>query len=611
MASKVYYSPFIPTFNGNGLPVALARLYFFYTGTTNLAPIYADSAMTTPLANPVISDGAARYPNIYLNESITYRVRETGPDGTPLAADIDPYIPGQAAVVVPDLPEFADPTGATLVGYSPTPGGTATTVKTALDRLGPVFEGYGAGGADDTTELQTAITGFNVLDGGRLYALGDTYIINGAQQPGPGGVSTAQVLWPNRVQADGAATISIVGNAPAAAYDSTVGGLVVYDGGTIFLSNATTGSVFGGNGEILAGTYDETAVKACVGNCTVRVPDNPGTTAMNLYYCAWAELENFRADTGTATASITEPTHANGKGITMPRRGNGNQSMLKGTCSVSGFYDGVYGGEHDKYENLIAFGCKYAMAFTGSDFPVSGNLLYANCQNGLRFASAIQYIDLKVSIEHYDPGLGFMPVWMTPVYDIDDVGNLARGRVVFHSVKAGVGFDSSATAFVRRGGYYLTCRPLATAYVHTRVTRTVAQTIPDNVATAVAWDSTVQDFNFGAHNSAVNNSRFTPKQYGTYRFSAHVRFAANATGIRWAKLIKNIAGTDYTIDYVENRAPSGAVPTYLKLGTEWSADNPTDYFYVQVYQNSGGNLDIELPASPDFSTPVFIMSQIE
>lgn len=96
MSSRIYYSPFIPTFSGNGLPVANARLYFFYTGTTDLAPIFQDEALTIPMGNPVVSDGAARYPNIYLNAAITYRVRETGKDGTPLAADVDPYIPGTA-----------------------------------------------------------------------------------------------------------------------------------------------------------------------------------------------------------------------------------------------------------------------------------------------------------------------------------------------------------------------------------------------------------------------------------------------------------------------------------------------------------------------------------
>lgn len=96
MAAEIYYSPFIPAFSPNGLPVAGSKLYFFYAGTENLAPIYADVGMTTILPNPVVSNLAARYPNIYLDADTGYRVRETGPDDVPLGSDIDPYIPGQA-----------------------------------------------------------------------------------------------------------------------------------------------------------------------------------------------------------------------------------------------------------------------------------------------------------------------------------------------------------------------------------------------------------------------------------------------------------------------------------------------------------------------------------
>lgn len=94
MASKIYYSPFIPLFSGNGLPVANGKLYFFYTGTTNPAPIYSDPNLTIPLENPVIADAGARLPNIYLDETITYRVRATNKNDVPLTDDADPYIPG-------------------------------------------------------------------------------------------------------------------------------------------------------------------------------------------------------------------------------------------------------------------------------------------------------------------------------------------------------------------------------------------------------------------------------------------------------------------------------------------------------------------------------------
>lgn len=94
--AELYYSPFIPQFSGNGLPVAGAKLHFFYTGTESHAPIYSDVSLSIPMDNPVVSDLAGRYPNIYLNESTIYRVRATTSSDSPLGADIDPYIPGTA-----------------------------------------------------------------------------------------------------------------------------------------------------------------------------------------------------------------------------------------------------------------------------------------------------------------------------------------------------------------------------------------------------------------------------------------------------------------------------------------------------------------------------------
>lgn len=160
MTSKVYFSPFQATFNSNGLPVARAMLYFFYTETEDLAPIYADADMTTPLANPVIADNAARYPNIYLDSNILYRVRETGPTGIPLTDDIDPYTPGQAAIVVPDLDTFTDPSGSSNVGFIQAGvGATATTLQTETRLRGLRPEQFGAVGdgvADDSAALMRA-----------------------------------------------------------------------------------------------------------------------------------------------------------------------------------------------------------------------------------------------------------------------------------------------------------------------------------------------------------------------------------------------------------------------------------------------------------------------
>ena len=50
-------------------------VYFYYTNTTTLAPIYSDVNLTTPMANPVVIGSSQILPKIYLDPSITYRRR--------------------------------------------------------------------------------------------------------------------------------------------------------------------------------------------------------------------------------------------------------------------------------------------------------------------------------------------------------------------------------------------------------------------------------------------------------------------------------------------------------------------------------------------------------
>lgn len=70
-----------------------ARAYFYAPGTTTLVPIYASSALTTLLTNPVIADGAGRFPDIYLVTGTTYKLVLTDKNGAVLYNQ-DPYIPG-------------------------------------------------------------------------------------------------------------------------------------------------------------------------------------------------------------------------------------------------------------------------------------------------------------------------------------------------------------------------------------------------------------------------------------------------------------------------------------------------------------------------------------
>lgn len=65
-------------------------IYFYANGTTTLATIYSDSALTTPLTNPVVVGAGGLVPTVYLDPTVSYRVRTVADDGT-INSDIDPY----------------------------------------------------------------------------------------------------------------------------------------------------------------------------------------------------------------------------------------------------------------------------------------------------------------------------------------------------------------------------------------------------------------------------------------------------------------------------------------------------------------------------------------
>jgi len=70
------------------------RLYFYLTTTTTKTPIYSNVSLTTELSNPVVANSAGKYPDIYLDSTVTYRVVQTDSVGGAIGDAIDPLIPG-------------------------------------------------------------------------------------------------------------------------------------------------------------------------------------------------------------------------------------------------------------------------------------------------------------------------------------------------------------------------------------------------------------------------------------------------------------------------------------------------------------------------------------
>ena len=66
--------PFISLHDSNGLPIVGGKVYVYLFGTTTLANIYSDDALSVTLANPLVSDASGDCPRAYIAPG-TYKLR--------------------------------------------------------------------------------------------------------------------------------------------------------------------------------------------------------------------------------------------------------------------------------------------------------------------------------------------------------------------------------------------------------------------------------------------------------------------------------------------------------------------------------------------------------
>lgn len=92
MTATLFFDPQARPLSSSGQTLPNATLTFYLTLTTTLHDVYADADLDTPLDNPVESDADGRFPFIYMDPSVTYRVQLHDDDGV-LIWDIDPYYP--------------------------------------------------------------------------------------------------------------------------------------------------------------------------------------------------------------------------------------------------------------------------------------------------------------------------------------------------------------------------------------------------------------------------------------------------------------------------------------------------------------------------------------
>lgn len=102
------------------------------------------------------------------------------------------------------------------------------------------------------------------------------------------------------------------------------------------------------------------------------------------------------------------------------------------------------------------------------------------------------------------------------------------------------------------------------------------------------------------HSTVTNTGRLTPPLDGLYLLTAHVSWAANATGFRQVGFLVNGSAT---VGNTRTMAVTTASePTVQSVATLYRL-SASDYAEVVVYQNSGGSLGITVASnySPEFS----------
>jgi len=87
----LFILPSQPALTLAGLPAVGAQLFFYISGTLTLADVYTTSAKTTAHANPVVANGAGRFPSVYTSDGMSYRLIIKDALGVTLG-DVDPYL---------------------------------------------------------------------------------------------------------------------------------------------------------------------------------------------------------------------------------------------------------------------------------------------------------------------------------------------------------------------------------------------------------------------------------------------------------------------------------------------------------------------------------------
>lgn len=153
MAASLFTNP-SRALDANADPYAGALAYFYATGGTTPQSVYTTSGLSVAHAHPVVADAAGKFPNIYMNSALVYRVVIKNSAGSVTLHDIDPVNDTAVAGLSATVAALAGSGGSASVGFLQS--GTGALARTAQDKLRETIslEDFGVGADWDAEQRE-------------------------------------------------------------------------------------------------------------------------------------------------------------------------------------------------------------------------------------------------------------------------------------------------------------------------------------------------------------------------------------------------------------------------------------------------------------------------
>jgi hypothetical protein len=123
MTNTVFWTRVNHAIAATGVPVPGAKAYFYTNETSTQITVYADTALSTPLSQPVIADSDGVFAPVYVAGSTAVRVTMTD--------DLGNAMPGYPMDDI--VPLATDVSGASSIPFTPTDDLPYTTVQAAIE----------------------------------------------------------------------------------------------------------------------------------------------------------------------------------------------------------------------------------------------------------------------------------------------------------------------------------------------------------------------------------------------------------------------------------------------------------------------------------------------